>query len=758
MPLEFKCSLVSNAFATDCTVVEFYATMYAVKEGSGPWAELAQEAAQHKSAAIAAGRNGDHDKANLENNLFKNLKPRLHALISTGVFRPGQRNNDGLVPGTYTGLVPVDVDNLEPEEVPGVRRILSTSPYVASAPISPSLLGFKIWVRCPAIVEQHRANAMAAIDHINALIRPVRTSQTDPVKDRSLDICRLAFLDFDPEIYINEDPQILPVNALQSHENAPQAPVKRVEGVGAPVADLLPPVTRGWFDIGVPESQGPYGGRNRTAFEIACQFRDGGASFEMTLGAIADFAARCAPPLPAAEAAACVRSAFNREPRDPPAMGSGLEVANGRPPGGQDAPETTQPEDYMAPAPGAPKSLPEDARYGLAWEIVDTLAPYTEASHAGMMLSLLITFGNLCGPGACFEVGAARHPMRLFGVLVGLTGTGRKGTAWLEGRRVPAMIDPEWAEKREIHGLGSGEALIDCVAEKAPKNTEGPLFIPKTDNRLIVVENEFGRILSKARLEHSIITPMIRLAWDSGRLQNRVRGRPAESWNAHISIIANITPRELSNKLSDTEAFNGFANRFLWFYVHRSQFLSEPGFIPEDRLYELRDRMNKCVEFSKSLASPLRRSPSAVLFWREIYPRLTTESPGLLGAIASRAEAQVGRLALEFAVLDLSPTVEVAHLKAALGIWQYALESATHIFAGSLGDPIADKVLSIIKIRAARGTTLTDIHSQYRNNLLANDIHRALSYLENLRLIRKIAPHPSGKVGRPATTWLPVRS
>ena len=44
---------------------------------------------------------------------------------------------------------------------------------------------------------------------------------------------------------------------------------------------------------------------------------------------------------------------------------------------------------------------------------------------------------------------------------------------------------------------------------------------------------------------------------------------------------------------------------------------------------------------------------------------------GLYGAVTSRAEAQVVRLSLIYALLDCSPVIRQEHLLAALALWEY---------------------------------------------------------------------------------------
>ncbi len=57
---------------------------------------------------------------------------------------------------------------------------------------------------------------------------------------------------------------------------------------------------------------------------------------------------------------------------------------------------------------------------------------------------------------------------------------------------------------------------------------------------------------------------------------------------------------------------------------------------------------------------------------------------GVVGAVTGRGEAQVIRMALIFAMLDLSDHIRVEHLKAARALWQYCEDSARIIFGGVL--------------------------------------------------------------------------
>jgi hypothetical protein len=75
----------------------------------------------------------------------------------------------------------------------------------------------------------------------------------------------------------------------------------------------------------------------------------------------------------------------------------------------------------------------------------------------------------------------------------------------------------------------------------------------------------------------------------------------------------------------------------------------------------------------------------------------------MIGSITGRAEAQVIRIALIYALLDGKPEIELVHLKAAIAVWDFCDESARQTFGDSLGDPIADTILVALRKAGTAG-------------------------------------------------------
>jgi hypothetical protein len=121
-------------------------------------------------------------------------------------------------------------------------------------------------------------------------------------------------------------------------------------------------------------------------------------------------------------------------------------------------------------------------------------------------------------------------------------------------------------------------------------------------------------------------------------------------------------------------------------------------------------------------------SPEAALLWDALYPELTEDHGGAFGAVTSRAEAQVRRLALLHAVMDEDASaIGVAHLRAAIALWQYCRVSARYIFGNVKSDPDATKLLAALD---KREMTLTDINGLFSGHKSKNVLTALLARLQ----------------------------
>ena len=121
-----------------------------------------------------------------------------------------------------------------------------------------------------------------------------------------------------------------------------------------------------------------------------------------------------------------------------------------------------------------------------------------------------------------------------------------------------------------------------------------------SDKRLLVSEPELARVLKVITRETNTLSPIVRQAWDSGRLRVMTRNNPLKATDAHISIVGHISKEELLRHLTETEAAGGFANRFLWLAVRRSKELPFGGEWGSVDTAPLIKRLSEALEFGRS--------------------------------------------------------------------------------------------------------------------------------------------------------------
>ena len=395
-----------------------------------------------------------------------------------------------------------------------------------------------------------------------------------------------------------------------------------------------------------------------------------------------------------------------------------------------------------------PAPLADEAFHGLAGQVVRAIEPHSEGDPAALLLQLLVAFGNIIGRGPHFQVEADRHAMNLFSVLVGETSKSRKGSSWGQVRKLLSKVDPDWGQICIQTGLSSGEGLIYAVRD--PNDKEGENDSGVLDARLLVTETEFASPLRMTTRDGNTLSPVVRQAWDGTALQIMSRQSPYTASTAHVSIIGHITREELKRELIRADGASGFGNRFLWGCVRRSRILPDGGQLPESDLERLTCQLKRAVGYASSLGHfEIRRSEEARIIWYSIYADLSEGKPGLFGAVTSRGEAQVMRMACLYALLDESFEVRPEHLNAAMAVWKYCENSARYIFGSALGDPLADALLRSLKA-TPDGLTRTELNASLGRNRTAVEISQALGVLAKNGLATAEMVETDG---RPAQRW-----
>lgn len=343
------------------------------------------------------------------------------------------------------------------------------------------------------------------------------------------------------------------------------------------------------------------------------------------------------------------------------------------------------PDVGAAPWPGPPDAA---VYHGLLGEIIESISPMTEADPVAVLGTLLAAVGACMGRWRILYQGS-EQATNLFIALVGDSSVGRKGTAASIGRAVMTAAYPEW-ERLIVTGLGSGEGL---VAHLKARTTDPDLT--KQDHRALVLETEFGRLLTVMAREGSTLSPVIRDAWDGSAIGRFIaREQSLVTWH-HVSIAAHVTSVELRQKLSSVDAANGFGNRFLWLAVRRTKLVPFPE-SPKRMMAPFAEPLARAIE-SAHVPGDMRWSPRAADRWETLYAASSARQlPGLIGALTARRDAQTARLALIYALIDRAAAVDLEHLLAAEAVWDFAERSAIHVFGVSTGNRRADQLLVLL--------------------------------------------------------------
>ena len=84
--------------------------------------------------------------------------------------------------------------------------------------------------------------------------------------------------------------------------------------------------------------------------------------------------------------------------------------------------------------------------------------------------------------------------------------------------------------------------------------------------------------------------------------------------------------------------------------------------------------------------------------------------------MTARAEAQVLRLSMIYALTEATSTIEPRHIEAAIAVWDYCDASAQRIFGDRTGNRDVDKLLDALGAAGDDGLDRTQQHKLFRNH------------------------------------------
>jgi DNA-binding transcriptional ArsR family regulator len=183
--------------------------------------------------------------------------------------------------------------------------------------------------------------------------------------------------------------------------------------------------------------------------------------------------------------------------------------------------------------------------------------------------------------------------------------------------------------------------------------------------------------------------------------------------------------------------------------VSRSKLLPSGGEFHRVDLVPTVRRLRDAVDAARRVRR-ISRDAAAEALWAETYPVLVRRRGGVFASVTARAESQVMRVAMIYALLDGVSEIRVEHLRAGMAVWAYCEETAWYLWGESTGDRDADRVLAALREEAE--LTRNEIRGLFSSHGVTHArLDRALEVLQDAGLVRQAGRRETG--GRPAEVW-----
>jgi len=379
------------------------------------------------------------------------------------------------------------------------------------------------------------------------------------------------------------------------------------------------------------------------------------------------------------------------------------------------------------PPPAPPPSAQQAMYHGILGEIVHAADPTTEADPVGVLASLISGCGVVIGPGAYVPIGNTMHPLLIWPLLFGRTGSGRKGEA---GETASVFLRRAAATYGDISvtGLSSGEGLIERIRdpdENNEKDTGGT-----TDKRLAVTEPEFASVMARAKREGSTLGYVLREAW-TGKPLSVLNRRALHASTSHVGIVGHITPKEFRLRMAEADMAGGTFNRFLPVYVERSKKLPIPEGVSPQVIEDRGGRLQKLITWAKD-AGPIGMDDGAAALWtQELYDELTEadDEDAAWTEFARRAAPYTRRIAALYAVLDGRTLTNRGDLLAAAALVRYSIDTARYVLDGRRRDARMDRLRRAVDAAGDAGLSKAQVSALFSRKLSSTVLGELLADL-----------------------------
>ncbi len=421
----------------------------------------------------------------------------------------------------------------------------------------------------------------------------------------------------------------------------------------------------------------------------------------------------------------------------------------------------------------------------------DALAKTTEAADEYHFFSLMTIIGALLGRRIYVDYGKPLYPNQ-FTCLTGETGGSRKSTAMHFAFDVMNEVDPDL---KHTEASGSAEGLLEAMAfadapveevegvkammgwgkSKKKKNEDDPQseYFDESDleakgqRRLIIRQDEFTALLSKAKSSRTNLIPHLLSAFDCPKeIRVPTRTRPLVVVNPAISILSGTTVEFLGEHFDDMDWYSGFGNRIMFVEGETKERIPLPS-SPDEGLWDQAVRyifqaFHEVITASEEKVSKggerdfsrlqFKMDDAATEMWEEHYT--AWHEMRVAYAPDQRASSQrTSDYALKFAMIYAALRPENAQVVSAEDVdfgWKAALhcERTTIAIVGGLMSEKAarwqEQITDFLRLHQPsgmqHGVKKRDLQQALRR-IPAADLNRIIQSLVELRVIREVGRH-----------------
>lgn len=393
--------------------------------------------------------------------------------------------------------------------------------------------------------------------------------------------------------------------------------------------------------------------------------------------------------------------------------------------------------------------------HGLLGEIARSASDgrHSEGDPVGILVSLLAGVGALAGAKPHIDIGGTRHPLLVWSLLFGSTGSGRKGEATNYAERFLRAADLN-LDAISASGLSSGEGVVERLRDR--EESKSGNVVGTDDKRLFLVESEFASVMARAGRDGSTLAAILRQAWDGKALSVLNRDQITAS-GSHVAIVAHIAPTEFRKRMSEVDMSGGTFNRFLPVYVERSLSLPRPVPIPGALLATMGRRLSTAVQLARCVGE-VTLDPTAGQVWDELlYEEMNgdLDDDQAWSQFTRRMAAYARRISALYAALDGRSEVSLDDLAAAGALCRYSIASARYVLGETKRDPRAERLRRAVE-EAPEGLTKTQANKLFGHNVASRVLSGLLDELANdPDVITSRTVGPNG--GPPTTKYTAVR-